>query len=131
MPYIADMRKATALQEANELVGNGQCVSFVHAVVFVPPASLWHRGALVMDDHSIQPGTVIATFDDDGRYGNHTDHTSHAAIYLYQTTDGIEVLDQWKGSVAVRDHTPRQRTIHFHGYHQTKVNDGTQYHVVE
>jgi len=81
--------------------------------------------------NGIQPGTVIATFDDDGTYGNHTNHTSHAAIYLYQTTDGIVVLDQWKGPNAREDHPPQQRTIPFHGRIQKKVNDGTQYHVVE
>jgi hypothetical protein len=85
-----------------------------------------------MDDHSIQPGTVIATFDDDGSYGNHTNHTSHAAIYLYQTTDGIVVMDQWKGSRGNRDHPPQQRTIHFQEDHDGfKVDDGTQYHVVD
>jgi hypothetical protein len=131
VPYIADMKKATAFKEAGQLVGNGQCVALVHAVAFIPQTSHWQRGGLVMDDQSIQPGTVIATFDDDGSYGNHTDHTSHAAIYLYQTTDGIEVLDQWKGSTPGGNHPPQQRTIHFHDPSGRKVNDGTQYHVVE
>jgi hypothetical protein len=132
VPYIADMKKATAFKDAGQLVGNGQCVTFVHAVVYIPQTSHWERGGLVMDDHSIQPGTVIATFDDDGTYGNHTNHTSHAAIYLYQTTDGIVVMDQWKGAMQQWDHPPKQRTIHFHRDHTGfKVDDGTQYHVVD
>lgn len=39
------------------------------------------------------PGTAIATFDPSGKYGNHTDGRSHAAIYLGQDATGIQVLD--------------------------------------
>ena len=44
---------------------------------------------------ALRPGTAIATFDPDGRYGNHTDGRSHAAIYLGQDATGIRVIDQW------------------------------------
>jgi len=33
-----------------------------------------------MGNMTILPGTAIATIDDDGRYGNHTDGRSHAAF---------------------------------------------------
>lgn len=62
MPYIADMKKANDLQQAKKLVGNGQCVSLVHAVAVIPPASTWHQGDLVMKNKDIVPGTVIATY---------------------------------------------------------------------
>ena len=46
MPYIADMKKATAFKEAGQLVGNGQCVTLVHAVVYIPPdITLGARGS--------------------------------------------------------------------------------------
>jgi hypothetical protein len=111
MPYVADMRKANAFVQAKKLVGNGQCVSLIHAVAIVPGASAWHEGALVKDNRNLVPGTIIATFDTNGRYGNHTDGTSHAAIFLYQTSSGIVVLDQWKGPIPAYDHPLQQRTI--------------------
>ncbi len=39
--------------------------------------------------------TAIATFDANGRYGNHTNGTSDAAIYLSQDMRGVEIIDQW------------------------------------
>ncbi|EOI3442298.1 BPSL0067 family protein [Cronobacter turicensis] len=39
----------------------------------------------------------MATFEQRGRYGNHTDGRSHAAIYPGQNAYGIVVLDQWMG----------------------------------
>lgn len=132
MPFIADMKKANDLQREKKLIGNGQCVSLVHAVAVIPPASLWHQGDLVMKNKDIVPGTVIATFDDDGRYGNHTDHTSHAAIYLGQTREGILVLDQWKGKTHKLDHIPQPRLIRFvHASPAEKVDQGDQYYVVK
>jgi hypothetical protein len=41
------------------------------------------------------PGTIIATFDPNGHYGNHTDGRSHAAIYLGQNASGIQIIDQF------------------------------------
>lgn len=131
MPYVANMVKANALVKPNQLVGNGQCVTFVRAAATVPPASLWRQGSLVKGSTDIPRGTVIATFDENGRYGNHTNGTSHAAIYLYQTSNGIVVLDQWKGSTALRDHPPQERTIRFRNGHGQKVDDGDQYYVVQ
>lgn len=128
MPYIADMNKANNLVAAKHLVGNGQCVTFVHAVVPIPPSSLWHRGERVKDAVHIAPGTIIATFDDDGRYGNHTNGTNHAAVFLRQTPAGIVVLDQWRGNP---DQPPHQRTLRFMGGHGKKVNDGDQFYVVQ
>lgn len=132
MPYIADMKKANDLQQAKKLVGNGQCVALVHAVAVTPPTSLWSQGDSVINNKDIVPGTVIATFDANGRYGNHTDGTSHAAIYLGQTKDGILVLDQWKGSTHKLDHAPQPRLIRFvHSRPAQKVDQGDQYYVVK
>jgi len=77
---------------------------------------------------SITPGTVIATFDPDGHYGNHKDGRSHAAVYLSQNAIGIQVLDQWKGNTVQPVH---ERTIRFKGGHGLKVDDGDQFYVVQ
>lgn len=122
------MQKANALVKARQLVGNGQCVTFVHAVVTIPPASLWRQGDTVKDNKTMLPGTIIATFDNKGRYGDRTDGSSHAAIYLFQTSSGIVVLDQWSGRTK---QPPHQRLIHFRSGQGLSVDDGSQYHVVK
>lgn len=128
MPYVADLKKANDLVTAGKLVGNGQCVTFVHAVVNIPSTAAWRRGDEVKGSTALARGTVIATFDESGRYGNHTNGTSHAAIYLYQTSDGIVVLDQWNGRTK---QPPHQRTIRFRNGKGSAVDDGSQYHVVQ
>lgn len=130
MPYIADMRKLNTLVEAKQLVGNGQCVSLIHAVAVVPGATAWHRGDAVKGNKNVLPGTIIATFDEkSARYGNRDDGTSHAAIFLYQAANGIGVIDQWKGHTQKQDHQPQQRTIYFK-HTGDKVDQGDQYYVV-
>lgn len=85
-------------------------------------------------NESIRPGTAIATFDSDGRYGNHVDGRSHAAIYMGQTAEGILVLDQWnirdaKGHIYER-HTSQERTIEFNPK-KPSINDGNAYYVMQ
>ncbi|NPT37308.1 BPSL0067 family protein [Paraburkholderia xenovorans] len=126
MSYVADMIEASSLK--GQLVGNGQCVTFVHAVVSTPPSSAWHRGENVRTATLTSLGTVIATFDPNGRYGNHTDGRSHAAIYLGRNAVGIQVLDQWNGHTAQPAH---ERTIRFRNGYGVKANDGDQFYVVE
>ena len=126
MPYVANMGKAVSLK--GQMVGNGQCVTFVHAVIATPPASLWHRGAKVKGNMALVPGTVIATFDQNGRYGNHMDGSSHAAIYLGQTAIGIQVLDQWNGRTKQPVH---ERLIRFKNGHGKAVDDGDRFDVAE
>ena len=77
-------------------VGDGECVAFVRAAAHVPQTALWRRGRLAKGDATVPRGAAIATFDPDGRYGNHTDGRSHAAIYLSQDEHGLTVLDQWR-----------------------------------
>lgn len=125
MPYVANLAAANALK--GQLVGNGQCVTFVHEVVSIPGSSLWSKGDAVKGSASIAPGTVIAVFDANGRYGNHTDGRSHAAIYLGQSDNGIRVLDQWNGNTQQPVH---ERTIRFKNGQGAKVNDGDQFYVV-
>jgi hypothetical protein len=131
MPYFADMNRANALVQAKKLVGNGQCVALVHAVTAIPPATTWHQGAAVKDNKALTPGMIIATFDSNGRYGNQTNGTSHAAIYVGQSSSGIIVIDQWTGPNPAHQQPPHQRTIYFNGVSRQKVDQGGNYYVVQ
>lgn len=83
-------------QFLGQSVGNGQCVALVQAAdPSVGQTRTWTQGAAVQGNTNLQPGTVIATFDGSGQYANATDGSSHAAIYLGQNEQGIQVEDQW------------------------------------
>ncbi len=114
-------------------VGSGQCVALVEQTAHAPPTHFWHQGDLVRGNVRIGPGTVIATFDPNGLYGNHTDGTSHAAIYLGQDENGIQVIDQWVEHR--RNHKPwahhaSRRTILFGHTHGQAVDNADNYHVI-
>jgi hypothetical protein len=128
MPYIA--RNPEAFLSSS--VGTGQCVALAERAAMAPRTQFWRRGKKVRGAHDVQRGTIIATFDPSGCYGNHTDGRSHAAIYLGQTGAGIEVIDQWVDvSHGVhRPHPASRRVIRFRGGHGVAVNDGDQYYVV-
>ncbi len=104
----------------------------------IPPhTSAWRRGGLVKGNSLLRSGTAIATFDNDGRYGNYVDGRSHAAIYLGQGADGIYVLDQWarhahdaQGKVIAIPKPVEKRTIRFHKAGRLE-NDGDNYYVIE
>lgn len=106
------------------VVGNGHCVAYARAAASMPHTSTWRQGALVHGDNTIARGCAIATFDQNLRYGNKVDGTSHVAIYLGQSVIGIQVVDQWVGQVV------HERTIYFRNAPR-KVNDGRNYYVVE
>ncbi len=120
-PFVA----LTPMQFLNQVVGDGECVAFVRKAANVPHTSTWTRGAAVKGNTAIQTGTAIATFDPTGRYGNHTDGRSHAAIYLGQDAGSIQVLDQWTRPASQPVH---QRAIHFG--RTPAVNDGNQFFVI-
>jgi len=63
-------------------VGDGQCVAFVRAASGAPHTSVWKQGKLVKTVSTIFPGTAIATFDQNGKYGSRKDGTSHAAVFI-------------------------------------------------
>jgi len=83
-----------------------QCVALVQQDngmnTGVGHTSTWAPGDQVVGNN-IEQGTVIGTFNGDGRYTN-TPGQSHVAIYMGQRDDGaIRVIDQWAGSGTVRD----------------------------
>lgn len=107
-------------------VGSGQCVALVQAAS--PGIGLtrnWVCGAPVQGNTDLRPGTVIATFDSSNRYGNNLDGSSHAAIYLGQNERGIQVMDQWAGSMAAA------RTIPWSNPSGIAANTGAAFHVVQ
>jgi hypothetical protein len=111
---------------AGQVVGNGHCVAFVRAAAGLPHTSHWRRGDKLHggDRSSWPPGLIIATFDPDGAYGNHTDGRSHTAVLIEVKSDGLLVWDQWVG------HPVASRLIRFKGYLGLACDDGDRYHVV-
>jgi hypothetical protein len=107
-----------------QLVANGQCVRYVQVCAKCPHTSKWKPGVKVRGNE-IEFGTAIATFDPDGRYGNHTDGRSHAAIYIEENDAGLLVIDQWVG------HPVSERIIRFRGGNGKWVNDGDRFYVIE
>ena len=119
MTWIADDPASFAGQR----VGNGHCVRFVQVAAGLPHTSQWRAGVRVRGN-PVAAGTAIATFDPNGRYGNHTDGRSHAAILVEERPGGLLVWDQWVGQPV------HQRTIRFRGGQGRRVNDGDQFHVI-
>lgn len=106
--------------------GSGQCVALARAVQpNLGPTSSWRAGEKVEGNTTLQPGTVIATFNGANRYANATDGSSHAAVYLGQNAKGVQVLDQWVGKGAA------VRTIPWHNHGSVAANTGAAFHVVK
>lgn len=113
-------------QYLGQAVGSGQCVALVQrADPSVGLTATWTQGAGVQGNTSLQPGAVIATFGANGTYTNSLDGSSHAAIYLGQNSEGIQVEDQWAGQAA------HLRTIPWTNPNSAKAaNNGSAFHVV-
>jgi hypothetical protein len=111
-------------------VGSGQCVPLVQKATGAPLTKEWRRGALVRGNLALRPGTAIATFDENGHYGNHTDGRSHATIYLGQDERGIWVIDQWVERQSGIHRKPSRRHIRFD--EKARPNDnGNRYYVID
>lgn len=94
-------------------VGSGSCVALPQTLApAVGHTSAWRQGAAVVGNKTILPGTLIATFETDGKYHSR-EHQNHAAIFIAEVTagvngevkTGIKVLEQWTG------HSPQTRVI--------------------
>lgn len=104
-------------------VPDGQCVAFVRKAAGCPPTNRWAPGVKARGS-KLAKGTAIAVFQD-GRYNNHEDGRSHAAILLRQTAEALVVVDQWIGQVV------HEREIRFKAGAGKPVNDGDAYSVIE
>jgi hypothetical protein len=132
MPYVA----RNAKEYLSKSVGSGQCVAFVQAAAQTGHTSGWTKGERVQGAE-LTPGTAIATFSSNGKYGNDTHGNSHAAIYLGQDADGLNVYDQWmyaetdaNGKRVMKPQKVSERTIRF-APNKKAVNDGRNYFVIE
>jgi hypothetical protein len=107
-----------------QAVGDGECVAYVKATARAPATSQWRRGKIVKGAMDIAEGTAIATFDPKGHYEN-VSGKSHAAIYVSQDANGIQVYDQW------RAHPVAMRTIRFNNPGHGGSNDGDAFYVID
>ena len=94
----------TYSQYLGTVVGDGHCVALVQICSSVGHTSGWRRGDLVRGSYP-PAACIIATFNEDGRYANATDGSSHAAILLGEEVNGLLVQDQC-GSVSRCHHRP-------------------------
>jgi hypothetical protein len=108
-----------------KVVGNGHCMQLVQLVDPLVPHSSKLRQGIRVKGADLPKGCVIATFNASGRYDNKTDGSSHCALYVEQTADGISVVDQWLL------HPTAPRIIRFKAGAGPACDDGDQYCVVE
>ncbi|WP_337998186.1 BPSL0067 family protein [Oleispirillum naphthae] len=110
--------------------GNAECVEFIRQSLHAPHTSEWREGTKIRklapgEPDPIARGTAIATFVD-GEYPQTGNTGKHAAIYLGQNEDGIQVLDQWKSKGRVSE-----RTIYWNSPKTTPSNDPQAFSVIE
>ena len=106
--------------------GNAECVEFIIQTLGAPATDFWREGKKVTKgDLTILPGTPIATFVN-GKYPPGGTTGKHAAIYLGQNVEGIQVLDQWRAQGVVKP-----RTIRWNPVGHSLSNDGNAFSVIE
>ena len=119
--------------EGIKCVGDVDCVPLVQNPLEIlgqqypglPHTRNRQKGEQVKGNTSIKVGTVIATFDKDGKYPTTTTPGyKHAAIYLSQDSEGIRVIDQYKPLKNVQ-----KRHIEFDD-NRTPSNNGNQFSIV-
>lgn len=117
MSYV--VRELSALMAVRDWVGDKECVALVQVWAHAPHGAIssWHRGEKVLGAIHLSRGTAIATFQN-GHY------EGHAAIYLGENHDGIQVFDQW------RTQRPHERTIYSSG-RRGFVDTAANYYVIE
>lgn len=120
MPHIA----TNYAQYLGTVVGDGHCVALVQVCSTVGHTSGWRRGDLVRGSYP-PAACIIATFNEDGRYANATDGSSHAAILLGEEVNGLLVQDQWQGQPC------HHRLISFRNGEGDACDDGDRFYLVE
>ena len=110
--------------------GHTECVDFIQQTLDAPVTSLWREGTKIERlatgaKDPVRHGTAIATFVG-GRYPQHGSTGMHAAIYLGQNDEGIQVMDQWRAQGKVLP-----RTIPWKARRPGLGNDGSAFSVIE
>ena len=92
----------------------GECVALVKQLTGMPETAKWRAGDAITGygDPPLQPGTAIATMDENGRYPGPGVKHKHACIFMGYGVDeygrkGMYVYDQYKGK------PPGKRFIEF------------------
>ena len=105
--------------------GNYECVALVQQTAGLPHTTKWLQGKRVLDcaPGEIQIGTVIATFDENGKYPL---TARHAAIYESHDATGIHVVDQWNSQ-----RMAKRRKIRLKNIPTRNINDAIWYYIVQ
>jgi len=105
--------------------GNHECVALVQQTTQAPLTAQWTQGKKVLEcaPGEIAVGTVIATFDENGKYPA---EQRHAALYEGHDPNGIRVVDQWNKQAMAR-----RRTIRMKDLPERNINDAKWYYIVE
>ncbi len=132
MPHVLSPKPGKTLTQSYEGIGfvnsqgHAECIEFICQTLNGPATSAWREGKKVIKgDMTIAPGTAIATFVN-GRYPQTGSTGKHAAIYLGQDAQGIQVLDQWRAQGVVKP-----RTIRWKPSNSSPSNDGNAFSVIE
>lgn len=137
--YEGDLGELLAKYMGHFAGRNQECVAFPQAVTNIGHTSRWHRGARVVDQTFITPGTVIANFkmvNGEPKFPNQ--HGYHVAIFLdfgNRKPDGgythFWVLDQWHFKTVARRNknafTPQEMKAR--GY--LPCDNANDYYIVE
>jgi hypothetical protein len=91
-------------------VGNGDCVALVQAYTAVGWTGSWRPWVRVLDAGYIRVGTVVATFDNNGRYPNKPTG-NHAAFFMGMgpldpktgRPQYFLAMDQWKTKLDIHE----------------------------
>ena len=130
MPRTLPAPEAYRSRSFQNKEGHTECVEFIKQALNAPPTAVWREGAKIVRSppgttDPIPKGTAIATFVS-GRYPQQGNTGKHAAIYLGQNGEGIQVLDQWRAQGKVLP-----RTIPWTPRRPGLSNDGNAFSVIE
>lgn len=132
MPFKTKLENIS--YEPNTYLFNGvtHCAVMVQMTTHAPHTTMWRPGIKVKDalPGEIEPGTAIATFDENGRYPTTDPPGRHAGIYVSHDGNGITLIDQWAGDDPKT--APGKRTIPYRGPALSGwQGNGDYYYVVE
>lgn len=130
MPHILSAPDTYRTRTFPNSEGHTECVEFIKQTLGAPSTPLWREGARIRrlnsgEQDPVPRGTAIATFVS-GRYPQHGNTGKHAAIYMGQNAEGIQVLDQWRALGRVLP-----RTIPWQPRRPGLSNDGSAFSVIE
>jgi hypothetical protein len=130
MPKVLNAAASFAGRAFANDSGSTECVEFIKQTLLAPKTAAWSEGSKIAKialgtADPTRPGTAIATFVN-GKYPQTGSTGKHAAIYMGQNPDGIQVLDQWRAQGQVLP-----RTIPWKARRPGLSNDGNAFSVIE